>query len=374
VRSNIPFNESEVLRAFRLTGVTENCIPATLQLFYNDEHAMTLGIRQTNVITPCGTTSSTITTNYPFSAGPTATPISVINPQVGATEAQGGTDTAGRPMFPSMYITDVTATGNELSGDWQFGGTAIKPNAVFGTWKGAVKTIDNTTNPPTITVTPDADPPVNNWNLGPGSDPVPTPTPTNQGYGAECRWDMTQFNFIPGHLYRLYFIVHDGDQNHTGGDVGQACVYFTMGGPAPTATPSPTATATATATPTATPAVVAATSKTFGGGGAASKTVTVTFQNGTAVGQVLTGLSMTWPQITNGNLQSITMGGTTIFNTSTASPLSTSSLTGTTAQRTIAAGSCAKLTFTFKNNVSTNPSSYTGTATFNPFGPVPMLP
>jgi hypothetical protein len=32
------------------------------------------------------------------------------------------------------------------------------------------------------------------------------------------------------------------------------------------------------------------------------------------------------------------------------------------------------LTFSFKNNVSTNPATYTGTATFNPFGAVPMLP
>jgi hypothetical protein len=120
--------------------------------------------------------------------------------------------------------------------------------------------------------------------------------------------------------------------------------------------------------------VVAATSKSFGGSGGAAKTVTVTFQNDTAMGQVLTGLSMSWPQATNGNLLSIKMGATTIYSTSTASPLSTSSLLGTAAQRTIAAGSCATVTFTFKNSVSTNPASYTGTATFNPFGAVPMFP
>ena len=68
---------------------------------------------------------------------------------------------------------------------------------------------------------------------------MPTPTPTNQGYGAECRWDMTSFNFIPGHQYRLYFIVHDGDQNHTGGDVGQDCVFFTMAGRCPNGNPKP---------------------------------------------------------------------------------------------------------------------------------------
>ena len=47
------------------------------------------------------------------------------------------------------------------------------------------------------------------------------------------------------------------------------------------------------------------------------KTVTVTFRNDTTVGQVLTGLSITWPQATNGNLTKIQMGGTTIYNTST---------------------------------------------------------
>jgi hypothetical protein len=42
--------------------------------------------------------------------------------------------------------------------------------------------------------------------------------------------------------------------------------------------------------------------------------------------------------------------------------------------RTIAAGACATLLFTFQSNVSTNAANYTGSATFNPFGPVPYLP
>jgi cell division septation protein DedD len=142
-----------------------------------------------------------------------------------------------------------------------------------------------------------------------------------------------------------------------------------------TFTPTPTATATATftptPTPTPTPVTISVTSKTF-----SSNTVAITFQNNTAVGQVLTGLAMTWPQATNGNLTTITMGATTIYNTSTGGgTLNTSSLLGTTAQRTIAAnGGTATLTFTFQHNVSTNASNYTGTATFNPFGSVTMLP
>jgi len=344
------------------------CTPDSIQVFYNDEHALTLGVRQITVKTSGGTT----TTPYPVS--PLLTdPGSATNPDVGATEAQGGTDTSGRPMFPALFITDLSVppgSSNELAGDWQSGGTGIPPTKIFGTWKAATKTIDQTNN--TVTVTPDADPATNNWNLGPGADPVP-PGLTNQGYGVEIRWDIPSLNLIPGHRYRVYFMLHDGDQNKAGGDAGQSCGYFTMPGtppPTPTASPTPSATATATATPTATPTTVIVTSKTF-----SAKTVTITFKNNTNSGQVLTALSITWPQATNGNLNNIKLGGTTIYNTSTGGgSLTTSSLLGTTAQRTIAAGASATLTFNFANNVNTTASSYTGSATFNPFGSVTTLP
>jgi len=159
-------------------------------------------------------------------------------------------------MFPALFITDLSVppgSTNELAGDWQYGGTGTPPTEIYGTWKAATKFVDQTTNPATVTVTPDADPATNNWNLGPGADPVP-PGLTNQGYGTEIRWDISSLNLIAGHRYRVYFMVHDGDQNKTGGDSGQGCSYFTMPGtppPTPTASPTPTATATATATPTA---------------------------------------------------------------------------------------------------------------------------
>ena len=45
---------------------------------------------------------------------------------------------AGRPVFPALYITDITNDpANPYAGDWQFGGTGIPPHAVFGTWKAA---------------------------------------------------------------------------------------------------------------------------------------------------------------------------------------------------------------------------------------------
>ncbi len=212
--------------------MTENCIPQTLQLFYNDEHALTLGVRQVKVITANGCIT---TTDYPVSAMMNHPADNVVPPMTGAREDQGGVDTSGRPMFPAMFITDITGIPpgiGQLAGDWQFGGTGIKPDAVFGTWKAATKFVDQTKNPVAVTVTPDNDPATNNWNLdgsgGNQPDPVPTPTPTNEGYGAECRWNMSSLNLIPGHQYRFYFMVHDGDQNKTGGDVGQACGFFTM--------------------------------------------------------------------------------------------------------------------------------------------------
>ncbi len=356
-----------MLRAATVT-VVNDCFPSQVEIFYNDEHALTLGVRQVQVKTTSGTT----TTNYPISALSTD-PCSAMNPQVGSTVASGdqaGTDVSGRPMFPALFITDITNNPpNPYAGDWQYGGTGIPPTAVFGTWKGAARTVDKTKNPTVITVTPDADPAANNWNLGPGSDPVP-PGLTNEGYGVEVRWDISQLGLQSGHTYRLYVIVHDGDQNHTGGDSGQMCAYITMPSftPTPTPTASPTPTATSTPTPTAPP--IAVTGKTF-----ATKTVQITFQNNTGVAQVLTALAITWPQATNGNLQSIKMGSTTIYNTSTGrGSLNTSSLLGTNPQRTINAGSSATLTFTFQNNANTNANNYTGSATFNPFGTVTMLP
>ena len=360
-----------MLRAFRMT-VDAQCNPETLQMFYNDEHALTLGVRRVRVLSSCGTA----TTDYPVSMM-VGNPSSAIPPIVGSTIKEGdqaGSDVSGRPMFPAMYVTDVTANpGNPLAGDWQFGGTGIPPDATFGTWKAALKTVDKTRTPNVVTVVPEPDPAENHWNLGPGSDPVP-PGLADEGYGNECRWNLSSLNLIPGHVYRLYFMEHDGDQNNAGGDAGQGCVFFVMPGAAPTATPSPTATSTPTPTPT--PGDIVVISKTFGTlRGGSAKVVTVTFRNDTAVGQVLTGLAITWPQATNGNLQSIKMGGTTIYNTSTGGgTLTTSSLLGTTAQRTIAAGSCATLTFTFANTVNPSASSYTGTATYDPFGNVTMLP
>lgn len=216
--TSIPFNESSVLAAFNtnVTGITD-----TIRLFYNDEHAMTLGISRVAVRTSGGWATNT------YSVAPLGSdPGSTTNPAVGSTilsGAQAGVDVTNRPMFPSLFVTDVTQDPSDRSGDWQFGGTPIPPEFVSGSWKGAVKSVDETVNPPKVTITPDSDPAQNNWNLGPGADSVPAGL-SNQGYGCEARWNVADLKLLPGHSYRLYFMVHDGDQNQAGGDTGQGCV------------------------------------------------------------------------------------------------------------------------------------------------------
>ena len=170
------------------------------------------------------TRSGTTTTDYPVTPL-TSNPGGAVRPMVGTTALTGdqaGTDQVGRPIFPALFITDVTFNPNDKSGDWQFGGTPIPPHAVYGTWKAGVRTVDKTRTPALVSVDLDNDPAKNGWNLGEGG-PVP-PGLMNQGYGAEVRWNVNELGLIPGHTYRLYFMVHDGDQNKVGGDAGHACL------------------------------------------------------------------------------------------------------------------------------------------------------
>src|SRR5438874_2722757 len=228
-RTSVVFNESEVLRAFRPSVARPG---ERLIVFYNDEHALTLGLRRVLVKTSGGTTM----TDYPLSPL-TSSPDGVLAPQVGTMALDGdqaGTDTSScagfpdlcdRPLFPALFITDITDDPSSRAGDWQFGGTPIAPDAVFGTWKGAVRTVDATRTPPQITVTPDREPAKNNYNLD-GDDAAPTGL-TNQGYGAEIVWDVDTLLadgvLQEGRVYRVQFMVHDGDQNKVGGDTGEGC-------------------------------------------------------------------------------------------------------------------------------------------------------
>src|SRR3989454_2006838 len=89
--SNLPrsaaiFNESAVLRAFSpvSTTTTARGQGLTIKMWYNDEHALTLGVRRVVVKSSSGTT----TTDYPITplnADPVTHASGATNPQVGTT-------------------------------------------------------------------------------------------------------------------------------------------------------------------------------------------------------------------------------------------------------------------------------------------------
>src|SRR5207248_1065238 len=114
-RSATIFNESEVLRAFQPGGNSCATTGGTIRMFYNDEHALTLGVRR--VITKDASGVVTSTVEYPVSAM-SATPSAAFNPSIGASEAM---DPSLRPIFPVLFITDVTTNATSRSGDWQRG-------------------------------------------------------------------------------------------------------------------------------------------------------------------------------------------------------------------------------------------------------------
>lgn len=219
-RSNIKSDENEVLRGFApvIAGPGDQ-----LKVWVNDEHASILGVRQIQVKTLTGTNI----TDYPVSPL-TSSPGSAIDPQTGSNLLDGdqaGTDVAGRPIWPSLFITDITQDPNNKSGDWQAGGIPINPHAVFGSWKAAVKIVDTTVSPPAVKFLVQPNPARNDWDLD-GGGPAPDGL-ENEGFGMEVRWDVnrlvTEGKIQIGHTYRVQFIVHDGDQTKTGGDVGEAC-------------------------------------------------------------------------------------------------------------------------------------------------------
>ena len=225
-RSSIAFNESEVLSAFgRGNG--------QIRAWYTDEHALTLGVRQLFVDNKTG---ADVTTNYTF-AGMSGNPASATGNPVayGSTLTSGegaAVDPSGRPLFPAMFVTDLTANGmSSRAGDWQQGGVALAPNALYGTWKAAVEKVNKTVTPAVTTITPDADPKVNHKNVGPGGINPPLSV-QDQGYSTEIVWNVANIpGYDPTHTYRVQFMVHDGDQNKAGGDVGQACINIGPGTP-----------------------------------------------------------------------------------------------------------------------------------------------
>jgi hypothetical protein len=224
--SNMPksgrsFNESEVLAAAQSVG-------GEVRAWYADEHAMLLGERQIVLKLPANQ-GGTMTFNHSFTsmgannpASATGSPLINLGPTILSGDG-AAIDPYGRPLFPAVFITDITSDATSRSGDWQQGGQPFRPNKLFGSWKAVVATVNYTKTPYVTTFATDADPAKNHLNLGAGSHAWPGSV-SDQGYSTEIVWSAASLGLDPTHNYRLQFMVHDGDQNKTGGDVGQACM------------------------------------------------------------------------------------------------------------------------------------------------------
>ena len=230
-RTSVVFNESETLSRLEPSIATSG---QTLRLWYSDEHAMLLGIRSAtfrskNGVTTTSASVSPFIPQFPVDGAKLAS--DVLKPLTGLSADKGGVDPAGRPIAPSLFCTDVTDEATSIAGDWQMGGAGQGPHFVSGTWKSATVAIDATGAIAPV-VTTDADPPKNGLVVGRAADPVPAGLST-QGYVSEVRWNVDEITckgqpLRPGRTYRMQFMVHDGDQNKTGGDVGQACATVSI--------------------------------------------------------------------------------------------------------------------------------------------------
>jgi hypothetical protein len=234
-RASQKFNEIGIIEGFSVTN-DANGFPLTVNTFYSDEHALTIGATGTAWVA---------TYNDPNPASPVVKRIDDAgtnpagldgNPQpIPATLDTGplATDPGGREVAPSLYLTDVTANASSTAGDWQNQSgpntTAQRPNYVGGTWKN-----NGAANP----LGSDGKEAQNGADLGPHSETFVNNISTSQGiekFGAEVRWDTATLDTDSGtagvqppqrgHTYRVQMMFHDGDHN---ADTGEACTTFTV--------------------------------------------------------------------------------------------------------------------------------------------------
>jgi hypothetical protein len=116
------FNESTTLCGINAVG--GGAQPAVIQVFYSDEHALTLG---------CDTPSAPVTP-LPGNPGEAKYPL---------TGDPACVDSMGRPLRPVLFVTDLTGDPGCTAGDLQHGGHPYDPIAVFGTWKTATEGAGN---------------------------------------------------------------------------------------------------------------------------------------------------------------------------------------------------------------------------------------
>lgn len=131
----------------------------------------------------------------------------ILNPNVGDLQAK---DADQFPIFPAIFITDITNDPLAANGDAQGGGQAFKPDKVFGAWKAQNQ----------------ANPAQNNNDLGQGADSWPVangPSGVHNGrdYSAEIIWKISSMRalnqvtgqytpLVAGGKYRVQIVLHDG--------------------------------------------------------------------------------------------------------------------------------------------------------------------
>lgn len=186
---------------------------AALKVFYTAKNALILG---SGAISPL-----------------TKSPDQIINPSVGDLLAK---DSDNVPLFPALYITEISALPNAVAGDVQSGGQPNKPSIIYGTWKPVGS----------------ADPKANNTNLGPNADSWPAANgpggPHDSIFTSELVWKVSDMqalnpgtsqyiNLRPKGEYRIQIILHEGS-NPT--KIGVACVKLILpGDPPPPPPPFP---------------------------------------------------------------------------------------------------------------------------------------
>lgn len=191
--------EIEMLWAYSLDASPASGNQLALKAFYTNKYALLLG-------------SGNISSMQKHPAD------HVSNPNIGNAATK---DNDNFPLFPAVFLTDITNNPADTSGDAQTGGLANKPDDVYGTWKaaGAQDPTPSNGQPANLGTGADSWPPAN----GPGDGPH------DSNFTAEIIWNISNIkaknnvSLIPGNKYRAQIVLHDGGNPD---DIGVACLNF----------------------------------------------------------------------------------------------------------------------------------------------------
>lgn len=145
----------------------------------------------------------------------------VINPVFGDLAVK---DVDNFPLFPAIYLTDISNKHDDISGDAEKGGQPNMPDEIYGSWQALGERM-KAQNGKYLGTGADSWPPAN----GPGGE-------SSTNFSAEIIWNTANLkafdpesnNLVdlqPKHDYRGELTLHDGD-NPPG--IALICLKFTM--------------------------------------------------------------------------------------------------------------------------------------------------